>query len=208
MTSDENLGSRMRTWQEETEMLLSLLNCVVLEHEAVYASTEFFTGQRYYDLCLKNEARTPEDLQQKLGAEYKNRLLAKNKEHGMHFARKLYGLGHKIVLTPVAFNADPLNLERNWSGGEYTGFWNLVIDKKCHTVYLNEGWQFSDSCVFDYLAGLKAGNKLLDHAGNSVVLAAARKMVSSAVGRLEDFGFAVPKLHQALTELKTFSSLG
>jgi len=189
-------------------MLLSLFDCFVLEREAVYASSEFFTGRRYYDLCLQHEVRTPEDLKEKLGAEYKNRLLAKNKEQGMSFARKLHELGHKIVLTPVALDADPLHLERNWSGNEYRGFWNLVIAKKCHTVFLNEGWQFSESCVFDYLAGLKAGKKLFDHSGNSLVLAAARKMVSSAVARLEDYGFDVRKLQEALAELKSFSSLG
>jgi hypothetical protein len=33
-------------------------------------------------------------------------------------------------------------------------------------------------------------------------------MVASAVGRLEDFAFEVPKLQQGLKELKSFSSLG
>jgi hypothetical protein len=40
------------------------------------------------------------------------------------------------------------------------------------------------------------------------VFAAARKMVSSAIGHLEDYEFEVPKLHDALTVLKSFSSLG
>jgi hypothetical protein len=208
MTPNENSDSRMRTWQEEAEMLLSLLNCFVLEREAVFASSEFFTGKRFYDLCLEHDVRTPEELEKKLGPEYKNRLLTKNKEQGMHFARKLHELGHKIVLTPVAFDAGPLKHGRNWSGSEYMGFWDLVIAKKCHMVCLNEFWQFSDSCVFHYLAGLKAGKKLLDHAGNFVLLDSARKIVISAVRRLEDYGFDVPNLHEALTELKSFSSLG
>jgi hypothetical protein len=52
-------------------MLLSLLDCFVPEHEAVFASSEFFTGKRFYDLCLEDEARTPEELEKKLGPEYK-----------------------------------------------------------------------------------------------------------------------------------------
>jgi hypothetical protein len=198
----------MRTWQEEAEMLLSLLDCFAMERGAVYASSEFFTGGRYYNLCLEHGVRTPQGLEKELGAEFRDKLLAKNKEQGMNFARRLHEQGHKIVLTPVALMADPLNLGRNWSGSEYMAFWSLVIDKRCHTVYLNEGWQFSESCVFDYVAGLKVGKKLLDHAGNSLVFAAARKMVSSAIGHLEDYGFEVPKLHEALTVLKSFSSLG
>jgi hypothetical protein len=86
MTPNENSGSRMRTWQEEAEMLLSLLNCFVLEREAVFASSEFFTEKRFYDLCLEHDVRTPEELEKKLGPEYNNRLLTKNKEQGMHFA--------------------------------------------------------------------------------------------------------------------------
>lgn len=189
-------------------MLLSLLNCFVPEREAVFASSEFFTGKRFYDLCLENEVRTPEELEKKLGPEYRNKLLAKNKEQGMHLARKLRELGHKIVLTPVALDVGPINDGRNWSGSEYMDFWDLVIAKKCHTVYLSEFWQFSDSCVFHYIAGLKTGKKLLDHVGNLVLLDAARKTVLSATRRLEDYGFDVPNLHEALTELKTFSSLG
>ena len=208
MTPTEHSPSRVRTWQEEADMLFSLLSCFVPEREAVFASSEFFTGKRFYDLCLENEVRTPEELEKKLGPEYKNGLLIRNKEHGASFARKLRDLGHKIVLTPVVFESGHLNHGRNWSGSEYMAFWDLVIAKKCHTVYLNEFWQFSDSCVFHYIAGLKTGRKLLDHAGNSLLLDAARKIVLSATRRLEDYGFAIPNLHEALMVLKSFSSLG
>ena len=112
------------------------------------------------------------------------------------------------MLTPVVFDAGPLKHPGSWSGGEYTAFWDLLIAKKCHAVYLNEFWQFSDSCVFHYIAGLKTGKKLLDHAGNFLSLDAARKMVLSATRRLEDYGFDVPNLHEAVIELKSFTSLG
>jgi hypothetical protein len=74
MTPTENSASRVRTWQEEADILLSLLNCFVPEREAVFASSEFFTGKQFYDLCLKNEVRTSEELEKKLGPEYKNGL--------------------------------------------------------------------------------------------------------------------------------------
>ena len=202
MLPTEDSASRDRTWQEEADKLLSLLSCFAPEREVVFASSEFLTGKRFYDLCLANEVRTPEELEKKLGAEYKNQLLTKNKEQALHFARKLRDLGHKIVLTPVLFDA------QNWSGSEYMSFWDLVITKKCHIVCLNEFWQFSDSCVFHYIAGLKTGKKLLDHAGNYMLLDGARKIVLSAARRLEDYGFDVSNLHEALKELKTFASLG
>jgi hypothetical protein len=202
MMFTEDSASRNRTWQEEADRLLSLLSCFAPEREVVFASSEFLTGKRFYDLCLANEVRTPEELEKKLGAEYKNQLLAKNKEQALNFARQLRDLGHKIVLTPVLFEA------QTWSGSEYMSFWDLVITKKCHLVCLNEFWQFSDSCVFHYIAGLKTGKKLLDHAGNYMLLDGARKIVLSAARRLEDYGFDVSNLHEALKELKTFASLG
>jgi hypothetical protein len=204
----EESSSRIRTWQEEADMLLSLLSCVIPEKEAVLASSEFFTGKRFYDLCLDHEVRTPEELEQKLGPQYRHQLLTQNKQQGTVFARRLRELGHKFVLTPVVFEADCVNHVRKWSGQEHMVFWELVIAKKCHTIYFNEFWQFSDSCVFQYVAGLNTGKKLLDHAGNYVVLDAGRKLVLSATRRLEDFGFDVPNLHEALLRLKSFSSLG
>ena len=196
-----------RTWQEQAGMLLSLLNCVLPQHDGVFASSEFFTGKRFYNLCFEHEVKTAEELERKLGPEYRHMLLTQNKEEGTAFAQRLRELGHKIVLTPVLFDADT-NHSQNWSGSEYMAFWDLVIAKKCHTVYLNSFWEFSDSCVFHFVAGLKTGKKVLDHAGNFVLLDAARKMVLSATRRLEDLGFDVPNLHKALLELKSFSSLG
>ena len=40
MTPSENSASRPRTWQEAAEVLLSLLDCLVPEREAVFASSE------------------------------------------------------------------------------------------------------------------------------------------------------------------------
>jgi hypothetical protein len=50
---------------------------------------------------------------------------------------------------------------RDWTHSEYGDFWNLVIAKKCRTLYFNEGWQFSNSCTSAYLSGLKAQSSLI-----------------------------------------------
>src|SRR5712692_9868297 len=157
MQTIDTVGTRTRSWQEEVEMLLSLLNCVVLDREAVYASSEFTTGTRFYDLCRQYDVRTAEDLKRRLGGEYTTRLLAANKDEGIRFARKLRELGHNIVLTPNPFHADPLNLKRNWSQNEYLDFWKQIILKKCHAVFFNEGWEFSNGCTFEYSVSVIAG---------------------------------------------------
>ncbi len=206
MQTIDAVSARTRSWQEEAEMLLSLLDCVVLDREAVYASSEFTTGRRFYDLCRQYNVRTAEDLKRRLGDEYSNRLLTANKDEGIRFARKLRELGHSIVLTPNPFHADPLNLKRNWSQSEYLDFWNLVISRKCQAVCFNEGWQFSDGCTFEYFAGLKAGVQLFDHCGKPLKLRTAIEMIASAIGTLESDGFSVPKLRDVLAKLSSFSS--
>lgn len=208
MISPAEVIERTLSWEEEADMLLSLLNCVVPEHQAVYASSEVFTGQRFYDLCTDNEVRTADELEKRLGPEYKTTLLAKNIEKGMNFAKSLREHGHQTVLAPVAFNAKALKSGRNWSDRQYRDFWGLVIAKKCNVVYMNEGWQFSEACVFDYLSGVKAGKKVLNHVGNYLVLDAARKLVTSSIWRLQDLGFDVSNLHEGLAVFKSFSTLG
>jgi uncharacterized protein DUF4406 len=197
----DTVNARTRSWHEEAQMLLSLLDCVVLDREALYASSEFTTGRRFYELCRQHNVRTAEELKSRLGDEYVSQLLTPNKEEGIRFARRLRKLGHSIVLTPNPFHADPFNLGRNWSQVEYLDFWKMVIVTKCHAVCFNEGWQFSNGCTFEYLAGLKAGLQLLDHRNQPLDIVAAREMIAGAIESLESDGFRAPKLHEVLAEL-------
>lgn len=195
-------NARTRTWQAEAHMLLSLLDCLVLDREAVYASSEFTTGRRLYELCREYNVRAKEQLKKQLGKQYETRLLVPNKEEGIRFARKLREFGHHVVLTPHPFHADPLNLKgQNWSQDEYLEFWNMVIRKKCHAVYFNQAWEFSNGCTFEYLVGLKAGIPLLDHDNKPLEVARAKQMIGSAIGSLEKEGFSVPGLRKVYAEL-------
>lgn len=194
-------NARTRTWQEEAHMLLSLLDCLVLDREAVYASSEFTTGRRFYELCRQYNVRTKEELKKQLGKEYETRLLLPNKNEGIRFARRLREFGHNVVLTPNPFHADPKLKGQNWSQDEYLEFWNMVIRKKCHAVYFNEAWEFSNGCTFEYLVGARAGLPLFDHSNKPLEFAAAKKMIGAAIESLEKEGLSVPKLRQVYAVL-------
>lgn len=200
----EAVSTRARTWQEEAEMLLSLLDCVFLDREAVYASSEFTTGKRFYKLCRQYDVRSAEELRTRLGDKYVSLLLTPNKEEGIRFARELRTLGHPLVLTPNPFHADPLNLKRNWSQPEYLDFWKMVIQRKCCAVCFNQGWEFSNGCTFEYIAGLEAGAQLFDHRYKPLKPELARDTVAYAIEMLEKEGFSVPKLREALAKLTSF----
>lgn len=197
----ENTKARTRTWQEETNMLLSMIDCLVLDREAVYASSEFTTGKRFYELCRQHNVRTKEDLKKQLGKEYETQLLLPNKEEGIRFARRIRGFGHDmVVLTP-----NPL-VAPGWSQSEYLKFWKEVIVKKCRGVYFNEGWEFSNGCTFEYLVGLRADMSLFDHDKKPLELPTAKEMIGNAIKNLEEEGkegFDTPELRRVYAELSS-----
>ena len=81
----------------------------------------------------------------------------------------------------------------------------MVIARKCHSVYFNEGCQFSNGCTFEYVVSLKASVPVFDHYGNPLELSSAMRLIASAVERLEGDSFSVPKLREVLAELSSLS---
>lgn len=179
-------------------MQLSLLDCVILDREAVYASSEFTTGKRFYELCRQHGVHSAEELKQRLGEQYPAQLLESNKEAGIAFSRQIRSFGHNLVLTPNPFFAS------QWSQREYLGFWEQVIQRKCHQVFYNEEWQFSNGCTFEYLVGVRIGLPLFDHDNNPLTVGLAKDMVGDAIVELEKDGFNVPRLREVWNALKSF----
>lgn len=189
-------NTRTRAWREEADILLSMIDCLVLDREAVYASSEFTTGWRFYELCRRYNVRSGDDLKKKLGDKYKTELLIPNTEEGIRFARSLREKGHPIVLTPHPLAAP------GWSQPEYLTFWEEVIRRKCHTVYFNERWEYSNGSSFEFFVGVKAGLPLFDHQGKPLSVQKGRGLIATAVRELESDGFEVPKLKRVLEELR------
>jgi len=204
----EHANAPMEGWQGDAELLLSFLEGLVRDRQLVLASSPYLTSKLFYDLCLQHGVRTAGELRKALGEEDVTVLLAKNKQEASRFAQGLQTAEHPFVLNPTVFVVDPASTRRRWSQREYFAFWNLVIAKKCRALYFNQGWQFSNSCVFAYLSGLKAGAKLFDHARNPLGLDTAKKLIRGAMGNLEDFGFDVRNLQAALEEIGSFARLG
>ncbi|MCI0403610.1 MAG: DUF4406 domain-containing protein [Acidobacteria bacterium] len=196
-------ATRQRSWREEADMLLSLIDCLVLNHEAVYASSEFTTGKRVYDLCRQYDVRSREELKSRLGTAYEARVLSPNKEEGIRFARKLREYGHQVVLTPHPFHAAP-HRTHDWTQPEYLGFWEEVIAKKCRAVYFNDAWEFSNGCVFEFCVALKQGLPLFDSQNKPLDAATGKGLISAAIQSLEAEKFPTAKLREALRELGAF----
>ena len=146
----EDANARVSGWREDAELLVSFLEGFVRERQVVLASSPYLTSRRFYDLCLQHDVRTARDLRIALGEDVITKLLAKNKEEAALFAQNLHTAAQPFVLNPTAFVVDPAKTGRKWTHREYGDFWNLVIAKKCRTLYFNEGWHFSNSCTSAY----------------------------------------------------------
>ena len=204
----EDANTRVRGWREDAELLVSFLEGFVRERQVVFASSPYLTSRRFYDLCLRHDVRTAGDLRTALREDAITKLLAKNKEEAALIAQNLHTAAQPFVFNPAAFVVDPAKTGRKWTHSENGEFWNLVIAKKCRTLYFNEGWQFSNSCTFAYLSGLKVGAKLFDHGKNTLGLDTAKKLIRGAIVRLEDYGFDVGNLQGVFEEIRSFAGLG
>jgi len=179
------------------EVLLTSFDCVVFDREAVYASSEFTTGKRFYELCRALKVFSVEDLKTALGGEqrYRKELLLANKEEGVAFARKIRGWGIPLVISP-----NPL-IVHGWTQENYLGLWVKVITEKCHAVYFNEGWEFSNGCTKEYLATFRHGLPAYDSNGHDLPVDEARRLIRNAVECLQADGFTVPELEEILAQL-------
>ena len=175
-------------------MLLSLIDGFLSHEKPVYASSEFTSGWRFYELCRKKDVKTRDALQEIIAkAGYEEQVLLPNRKEGKEFARILEKRERKKVLAPNPFSAP------DWSQHEYLGFWEEVIGQKCSAVFFNYRWEYSNGCVQEYLAGVKADLPLFDREGSRLELSKARSMLATAIETLEKEGFNATdlrKVHQ------------
>jgi len=176
--------------------VLSSLDCMIFDREAVYASSEFTTGKRFYELCRDSKVLTAEGLKKALGTRYNTQLLLPNIDKGVTFARKLRGLGFPLVISP-----NPLFV-KGWGQDEYLQLWVKVITDKCNASYFNDGWQFSNGCTLEYLRSVQHGIPVFDSDGRRLPVKQARHDIAMAITELEAEGFSVPKLNEVLCQLE------
>jgi hypothetical protein len=182
--------------EEEIKILLTMCDGFVLEKkEAIYASSELTTGQRYYALCRKYNVRTKDQLKAALRDQYAVQLLQPNEKAAIEFARSLREFNHRIVLTPNTL------VVPDWTQPEYLKFWETVIQQKCRAIYLNEAWEFSNGCTFEYLVGHRAGMPLFDRDNQPLPPQKAKQMILRAIEELEADGFEVTELRKVYESL-------
>jgi len=190
---------------DEIEMVMSAFDCVLPDDAGIYCSSEITSGKRnYFEFLLPREAKSDEELKQKLGEQEYKRLrheliIQPNVSRGVEFTEKLRERGLVNLVNPGPFFA------RGFDQPHYLYLWEWVIIKKAYRTYFNEDWQYSNGCTFEYAVATRKGIPRFDNLGNDLTLPKAIRMVEAAVDELKGKGFIVEKLEQNLNRLKRFA---
>jgi len=186
---------------DEIEMVMSAFDCVLPNDAGIYCSSEITSGKRnYFEFLLPREAKSDEELEQKLGVhEYKRLrhevIIQPNVARGIEFTEKLRERGLVNLVNPGPFFA------RGFDQPHYLYLWEWVIIKKAYQTYFNEDWQYSNGCTFEYAVATRKGIPRFDSLGNDLALPEAIRMLKAAVEELRDQGLLVGKLEHNLTLL-------
>lgn len=190
-----------RSYDEEVEIALSAIDCVLNGEKAAYASSELTSGRRVNSMLRETGVRRSSELRRTLGdAEYATRIWNPNLGAATAFARKLHHTlgGDQLVITPAPLAAT------GWNQSEYLTFWELLIRTRISAVYFNDGWQYSNGCTFELLVALDKGLPTYDAEGKALFAAEGSMLVRSAIEELRKEGWESDSLAGHLDRLLHF----
>ncbi len=187
-----------RHYREEVAMVLSTIDCVLNRQSAIYASTELTSGSLVYGLLREHKLKTVAQLKERFGADwYAEHLWNVNVGNACAFAEAIRtGLGRGEVITPAPFTAP------GWTQHEYLSFWETLIRTRIHGVWLNDAWQFSNGCTFEFAVAQDEGIPTFDARGGRLTLREGVALIDAAIASLEQDEFDTTKLRENRDRLR------
>jgi hypothetical protein len=179
-------------------LALSALDCVLLSRQGIYASSELTSGQRAQRLQREHDLSDSGALRDHLGPQrYHTLLWSPNVEAALAFAEKLRPLVGiaELVISPAPFVAP------DWPQQAYLAFWEKVIRSRVKAVYFNEGWEYSNGCVFELSVAAVAGLPTFDSTTRRLSTHQAIDKITRALTELKAYGFATQSMESSLDRL-------
>jgi hypothetical protein len=188
-----------RRYQEEVEMVLSGIDCVIQRDRALYCSSELTSGFSVYQALRERGLKTAAELKTQMGEAWYTAIWNPNVKSSVDFAEAVRaGLSDKtVVITPGTFSA------LDWTQVQYLAFWETLLRTRIKSVWFNRNWQFSNGCTFEYAVALDAGLPTFDQGGNVLDREAGIQQMRIAIQGLEWEGFDTSKLRENLERLQT-----
>jgi hypothetical protein len=188
---------------EEMELAFSAIDCVLNGQHAIYASTELTSGFRVFGAFRDAKVRTTDELKQKMGKDwYSRNIWDANVALAVAFAESVRERATGTpVITPAPFMAP------GWSQFEYLAFWEKLLRTRIKSSWLNDNWEYSNGCTFEFAVAHDAGVPTCDRRGNSLSLDDGVRLIREAIRTVEAGGFDAAKLRENLDKLVVRTSI-
>ena len=86
----------------------------------------------------------------------------------------------------------------------YLSFWVDVIRRFAAEVWLNEGWEYSNGCTYEYYAAYRAEIPCFTLDGQQVELASAIKLISAALNDMTLANMDTIKIESTLKSMRLY----
>src|SRR5439155_9021215 len=153
-----------------------------LRGKGVYASSELTSGRRAQRLQRDHGVADSGTLRELLGSERYDALVWNpNVAAAIAFACELRDRmdGAELVISPAPFIAP------GWPQSAYLAFWETVLRTRVKAVYFNDGWEYSNGCVFEFSVAADAGLPTFDSAARPLSRDDAVQRITRAVRELD-----------------------
>ncbi len=84
----------------------------------------------------------------------------------------------------------------------YLSFWVDVIKRFAAEVWLNEGWEFSNGCTYEYYAAVEAGIPCFTIDGQKIDVPSAIELISVAIEKMSLVNMDTASIESTLEKLR------
>lgn len=134
--------------KEDFEQYFAIYDSIRTKAIKLYVSTPVSTGKIYYE-WLKSNPDLIKDTKKYKDSHIKNVIIKNIKNAQIVINNMLTGKGEPIIIDPTKIEVK----KHDWIQDDFFYFWGTVIKRYVDFLYFNDGWEYSNGCVYEmYIA--------------------------------------------------------
>jgi hypothetical protein len=189
------------THNREIEILLTFLQSVINDRNAVYVSSPITSGRRYIK-WVKEHPLNSNFSGDNQNPEFISNVIEKNLDHAKSVVQKMRSaFSGSVLIDPTAVP----DIE-NWKQDDYRYAWGRIIERFAKTLVCSDDWQFSSGCAYEYLVAKNAGIQIFDERLEELSTEKARQLLLEAKELMRSHGLGTnfqEAVYAELSESKT-----
>lgn len=155
------------------------------------------TGPRLVQWLMES-VKSPDE-QKYFSKSYVEKVFNPNCIKGREFAENIRLNSEELIIDPTCFNPE------GWTQDDYLSLWCIVIKRYCKEVCFNEGWEYSNGCVREYLTAKQCKINTTDCSRKHISTKKAINMIINAIFNLEKVNAPSKILMDLLHQIQSFS---